>query len=187
MLEKMLPAVTYMLALFFFLPKLPLFCLLVDMLVSSKEVILSTWILKYLKVWSMHRSNYERVTLIVMTWDGKCSSMFNNKACHLPCYNFLHWRKEGTMKSDNGKLVFLIPASIISFKSRKKSFLITVVCDFPTLLFFMYRVYDSKSVLPQVASCGAKSLVKWCLKEMFVGVPHHFVGFCSFCPSGSRS
>lgn len=171
MLEKMLPAVTYMFALFFFLPKLPLFCLLVDMLVSSKEVILSTWILKYLKVWSMHRSNYERVTLIVMTWDGKCSSMFNNKACHLPCYNFLHWRKEGTMKSGNGKLVFLIPASIISFKSRKKSFLITVVCDFPTLLFF-----HVPCVWQQI--CATPGGFLWC-KKFSKMVPQGNVRGCS--------
>lgn len=171
MLEKMLPAVTYMLALFFFLPKLPLFCLLVDMLVSSKEVILSTWILKYLKVWSMHRSNYERVTLIVMTWDGKCSNMFNNKACHLPCYNFLHWRKEGTMKSDNGELVFFNSSQHYFLQKQKKKF--SYYCCLWLSYFAFFHV---PCVWQQI--CATPGGFLWC-KKFSKMVPQGNVRGCS--------
>lgn len=186
MLEKTFPAVTYMLALFFFLLKLPLFCLLVDMFVSSKEVILSTRILKYLKVWSMHRNNYERARDVSLGNAQVCSTT-KRVIFHVSILFVGGKRVPWKVIMEN---LILIPASIISFKSRKKAFLLLLsVCDFPALLFFTYRVYDRKFVLPQGAFCGAKRLVKWCLSEVFLGVPHHFAGFCSlpFFPSGSRS
>lgn len=63
-----------------------------EVLVSSKEVILSAWILVYIqrqKLLSSAEANVKRKSINVVAWHSSVGNIFNKKACHLPCLGSL--------------------------------------------------------------------------------------------------
>lgn len=63
-----------------------------QLLVSSKEVILSAWILVYIqrqKLLSSAEANVKQKSIYVVAWHASVGNTFNKKACHLPCLGSL--------------------------------------------------------------------------------------------------
>lgn len=97
---------------------------------------------------------------------GKCTEMFNNKACHPSCFNSLCWGKEGTVDSDNGKLGLDSNQHYFLQKQRKLSY---YCCLFVTFLLCFFSC---------TVCMTANLCYLWC-KKVSKTVPQQRVPGCS--------
>lgn len=177
MLENTYPAVTYVFALFFFLPKPPLVCLLWVrwFLVRRSFCLPGFW-----NIWRLGlctEATMKGCHINVMAWDvslgnAQIRSTTKHVILHVSILFAGGKRVPWIVIMEN---LVLIPTSIISFKSRK-NFPITAVCLWLSYFAFFHVPFVWQQIC---ATCGAKRLVKQYLNKAFLDVPHRFVGICS--------